>query len=212
MSRPAPGGSAPGAGRSAAQPADPPAVTAYLGLGSNLGDRRRHLREALLALATHPEIELQAVSGLWETEYVGPGSQPPYLNACAAVRTTLPAAVLLAVLKGAEARHGRPPAGHGRPRPLDLDILLYGEVVSAEAHLTLPHPRLRERAFVLEPLGELAPAKVLPDSGETVASACARIRQVGGPWVRRLADGAGWPRPGAERKDEWRAALALHRR
>ena len=212
MSRCAPGASGPTAGRPADLPADPPAVTAYLGLGSNLGDRRRHLREALLALATHPEIELEAVSGLWETEYVGPGSQPPYLNACATVRTTLPAPVLLAVLKGAEARHGRPPEGHGRPRPLDLDILLYGEVVSAEAHLTLPHPRLRERAFVLEPLGELAPDHALPDSGETVASACARIRQAGGPWVRRLADGAGWPRPGAGRKDDWRAALALHRR
>jgi len=165
------------------------AQTAYLGLGSNQGDRLAHLRAALFALGRHPEIEVTGVSPVFESEYVGPGAQDPYLNACAAIRTTLAPPVLLAVLKGMEARHGRQPEGHLRPRPLDLDILVYGERTDVDPALTLPHPRLRERAFVLLPLREIAAGARLPDSGETVADLCARIRGRGGPWVRRLADG-----------------------
>ncbi len=168
----------------------PAARVAYLGLGSNQGDRLAHLRAAVFALARHPEIEVTAVSPVFESEYVGPGAQAPYLNACAEIRTALPPPVLLAVLKGMESRHGRPPDGHLRPRTLDLDILLYGEAVSGDPRLTLPHPRLRERRFVLAPLREIASQVRLPDSGETVAAACARIDGRGGPWVRRLAGGS----------------------
>ncbi len=161
----------------------------YLGLGSNQGDRLGHLRDAVAALARHPALEVTAVSPVYETEYVGPGEpQDLYLNACLALRTALAPAALLALLQELEARHGRLPGGHLRPRPLDLDILCHGDRIVDEPHLTLPHPRLRERAFVLAPLREIAPDLRLPDSGETVAAACARIRARGGPAVRRLGE------------------------
>jgi 2-amino-4-hydroxy-6-hydroxymethyldihydropteridine diphosphokinase len=185
-------------------------VTAHVGLGSNEGDRLGQLRRALFALAVHPEISVTAVSRVYETQYVGPGTQSPFLNACAAIRTALPPAVLLAVMQGTEARLGRRPATHMQPRPLDLDLLLYGDLVTADPRLTLPHPRMRERAFVLVPLQEIAAEARLPDSGETVAVACAKIARRDGPWVRPLPDGELWPRPRAGEEREWRAALALH--
>ncbi len=131
----------------------------YLGLGTNLGDRVDHLEQALFALATHPEIEVTAVSRVYETEYVGPGSQDPYLNACVELRTRLRPLVLLAVLKGTEQRQGRQPGGHMQPRPIDLDILMYGKRVMTGPGLTLPHLMIRERAFVLEPLTDWRPRK-----------------------------------------------------
>lgn len=175
-------------------PADGPdpaaeAEAVYLGLGSNQGDRLGHLRDAVAALTGHPALEVTAVSPVYETEYVGPGEpQPLYLNACVALRTSLAPAALLALLKGLEARHGRPPGGHLRPRPLDLDILVHGGRVVDDPLLTLPHPRLRERAFVLAPLRDIAPDLRLPDSGETVTAACARICARSGPAVRRTGD------------------------
>ncbi|MHB8080109.1 MAG: 2-amino-4-hydroxy-6-hydroxymethyldihydropteridine diphosphokinase [Candidatus Krumholzibacteriia bacterium] len=175
-------------------PADRPATAAgdeavYLGLGSNQGDRLAHLRAAVAALARHPALEVTAVSAVYETEYVGPGEpQDPYLNACIALRTALAPAALLVLLKELEARQGRRPDGHLRPRPLDLDILVHGVRVADDPALTLPHPRLRERAFVLAPLREIAPELRLPDSGETVTAACARICARSGPAVRRLGE------------------------
>ena len=158
-----------------------------LGLGSNQGDRLGHLRAAVAALTRHPALEVTAVSAVYETEYDGPGGpQDPYLNACVALRTALAPAALLALLKELEAQRGRLPDGHLRPRPLDLDILVHGVRVADDTRLTLPHPRLRERAFVLVPLQEIAADLRLPDSGETVAAACARIRARSGPAVRRL--------------------------
>ena len=170
--------------KAARVPALRPRVTVYLGLGSNMGDRLEHLRRAVFALATHPEITLLDVSGVFETEFVGEGSQDPYLNACVSVETRLAPEVLLAVLKGTELRHGRRPRGHLLPRPLDLDILIYGDEIRSREVLTLPHPRLRERAFVLEPLAQIAGKKKIPDSGETVGVACAKIRQKSGPWLK----------------------------
>lgn len=166
------------------------AVTAYLGLGSNQGDRLGELRRAVAGLAALPGVRVTAESGVWETEHVGPDVQDPYLNACVGIRTSLEPLALLDALKGLEAAAGRRPDGHRRPRPIDLDILLYGDMVVREGRLRVPHPELAGRAFVLEPLAEIAPGLRCPDSGETIAEACAKIRRKGGPWVRRL-DGGG---------------------
>jgi 2-amino-4-hydroxy-6-hydroxymethyldihydropteridine diphosphokinase len=140
---------------------------AYVGLGANLGDRQRTLREAVSALASEDGIEVLAVSALRETEPVGVGEQPLYLNGAAELETTLDACELLRRLLAVEQRFGRVrvPGEHG-PRTLDLDLLLYGDGVIEEAGLTVPHPRLHERRFVLEPLAELAPGLVVPGRGD----------------------------------------------
>ncbi len=161
----------------------------FLGLGSNQGDRLGHLRSAVAALVAHPRVSVTACSGIWETEHVGPDVQDPYLNACVAVATDLAPLELLDVLKDLEARAGRRPDGHRRPRPIDLDILLFGDLVVAEGRLVIPHREWRERAFVLEPLAEIAAGATCPDSGETIAAICAKIRRKGGPWVRPFAGG-----------------------
>lgn len=184
----------------------------YLGLGSNQGDREEHLRQASLALFHHPELQVDQASGIHESEYVGPGQQDPYLNACLGLETRLSALDLLALVKDCEARRGRAPDGHMKPRPLDLDILLYGSEVRDDARLSLPHPRLRERAFVLEPLAEIAGDVIFPDSGETVGTACAKIRQKQGPWVRSWNSRGLLPANGNASKEDWRAALAVYRR
>ncbi len=185
--------------------------TVYLGFGSNVGDRLICLRRGLFALAAHPEIRVDAFSRIWETEYVGPGQQRPYLNACCRGRTSLAPSALLAVLKGLEQRLGREPGGHLQPRPLDLDILLFGERCGVDAQLTLPHPRLAERGFVLAPLAELVPDLVLPDSGETIASTWARLQRLpGGPWLRPWTEGFLDPAAPAAGEEGWRAALAVH--
>jgi 2-amino-4-hydroxy-6-hydroxymethyldihydropteridine diphosphokinase len=192
-----------------ASPRGPEVV--YLGLGGNVGDRLGCLRQGLYALLTHPEIRVDAFSRIWESEYIGPGSQEPYLNACCRLRTALAPAALLAVLKGVEQRLGRAPDTHLQPRPLDLDILLFGDRRGHDPQLTLPHPRLAERGFVLAPLAELAPDAILPDSGETIAAAWARIqRREAGPWLRPWPEGFLDPAAPAAGEEDWRAALAVH--
>jgi 2-amino-4-hydroxy-6-hydroxymethyldihydropteridine diphosphokinase len=140
---------------------------AYVGLGANLGDRERTLREALEALAAEDGVEVVAVSTVRETEPVGVGEQPLFPNGAVELGTTLTARELLEVLLAVEQRFGRvrAPGEHG-PRTLDLDLLLYGDEVIEEPGLTVPHPRLHERRFVLEPLAELAPGLVVPGRGE----------------------------------------------
>ena len=140
---------------------------AYVGLGANLGDRKRTLREAVSALSAEDGIEVVAVSALRETEPVGVGEQPLYLNGAAELETALAARELLGRLLAVEQRFGRVrvPGEHG-PRTLDLDLLLYGDDVIEEAGLTVPHPRLHERRFVLEPLAKLAPGLVVPGRGD----------------------------------------------
>ena len=187
-----------------------PEVTAHLGLGSNVGDRLGHLRRALFALAIHPEIRVTRVSRTYETEYVGQGMQDPYLNACLEVRTSLTPKVLLAVLKGAEARQGRPAGSHMAPRSIDIDILLYDNTMIEGETLVLPHGRMRERAFVLEPLNEIAPGEIFPDSGETIAQACAKIRRKSGPWIRVCEEARLVEAVPEGNKEDWRAALAVH--
>ncbi len=139
---------------------------AYVGLGANLGDRERTLRAAVAALDAEEGIEVVAVSKLRETEPVGVGEQPLYLNGAAALDTTLEAQELLQRLLAVEQRFGRVrvPGEHG-PRTLDLDLLLYGGERIEAPGLVVPHPRLHERRFVLEPLVELDPALVVPGRG-----------------------------------------------
>jgi 2-amino-4-hydroxy-6-hydroxymethyldihydropteridine diphosphokinase len=148
---------------------------AYVGLGANLGDRESTLRAAVEALDGEEGVEVVAVSELRETEPVGVGEQPLYLNGVVALETTLAARELLDRLLTVEQRFGRVrvPGEHG-PRTLDLDLLLYGEEEIDEPGLTLPHPRLHHRRFVLEPLAELAPGLVVPRRG-TVESLLAGV-------------------------------------
>ena len=129
---------------------------AYVGLGANLGDREATISAALAALNAEDGIGVVAVSTLRETEPVGVGPQPLFLNGAAALETTLSARELLDRLLATEQRFGRTrtPGEHG-PRTLDLDLLLYGDEQIDEPGLTVPHPRLHERAFVLEPLADL---------------------------------------------------------
>ena len=140
---------------------------AYVGLGANLGDRERTLRAAVDALGAEDGVEVVAVSTLRETDPVGVGDQPRFLNGVAELGTTLTARELLGRLLAIEQRFGRVrvPGEHG-PRTLDLDLLLYGDAQLDEPGLTVPHPRLHERRFVLEPLAELAPGLVVPGRGE----------------------------------------------
>jgi 2-amino-4-hydroxy-6-hydroxymethyldihydropteridine diphosphokinase len=139
---------------------------AYVGLGANLGDREGALRAAVAALEATEEISVVAVSAFRETEPVGFLDQPRFLNGAAAVETTLTPRELLHALLAVERSLGRTREGpRFGPRTIDLDLLLYGDESVDEPGLTVPHPRLRERAFALEPLAELDPGLVVPGHG-----------------------------------------------
>jgi 2-amino-4-hydroxy-6-hydroxymethyldihydropteridine diphosphokinase len=142
-------------------------MRAYVALGSNLGDREGTLRAAVRALGEEPGIEVTAVSTLRETEPVGPVEQPRFLNGAVALETDIPARELLERLLEVERRFGRVREGvpSQGPRTLDLDLLLYGDEQIDEPGLRVPHPRLHERRFALEPLAELAPGLELPGRG-----------------------------------------------
>jgi 2-amino-4-hydroxy-6-hydroxymethyldihydropteridine diphosphokinase len=139
---------------------------AYIGIGANLGDREATIARALELLVQRPGVELVAVSRLRETEPWGYTDQPAFLNGAASVDTSLSAEDLLAVLLDVERELGRMRTGprYG-PRTIDLDLLLYGEQVVGEPGLAVPHPRLHERAFALEPLLDLDPDLVVPGRG-----------------------------------------------
>jgi 2-amino-4-hydroxy-6-hydroxymethyldihydropteridine diphosphokinase len=145
-------------------------VRAYVGLGSNLGDRDTTIRRAVELLGGRPGIEVVAVSTLRETDPVGYEDQPRFLNGAVALEVDLTARALLDELLAVERRLGRDRAREARwgPRTIDLDLLLYGDETVDEPGLTVPHPRLAERLFVLEPLYELVPDLTLPD-GRRVA-------------------------------------------
>ena len=141
---------------------------AYIALGANLGDREQTIQAALAELEATPGVEVTAVSTLIETEPVGYVDQPRFLNGAAALETSLPARELLDLLLAVERRFGRaregvPPQG---PRTLDLDLLLHGAARIEEPGLRIPHPRLHERRFVLEPLAELDPSLEVPGKGK----------------------------------------------
>jgi 2-amino-4-hydroxy-6-hydroxymethyldihydropteridine diphosphokinase len=141
-------------------------MRAYLGLGANLGDRETTIRRALQLLGRDGDVEVVAVSTLRETDPVGFADQPRFLNGVAAVDTELAPRDLLGRLLAVEQELGRTRVGpRFGPRTIDLDLLLYGNDVVEEPGLTVPHPRLAEREFVLEPLAELEPDLRVPGRG-----------------------------------------------
>jgi 2-amino-4-hydroxy-6-hydroxymethyldihydropteridine diphosphokinase len=140
---------------------------AFVGLGSNLGDREARLRRAVAEIGSLPGTEVRAVSRLRETEPVGMTTQPRFLNGAVEVETSLGARELLEALLEIERRLGRDRSGvpPGGPRTVDLDLLLYGEAEITEEGLEVPHPRLPERRFALEPLLDLDPDLEVPAKG-----------------------------------------------
>jgi len=149
-------------------------VKAYVGLGSNLGDRAAYLLLGLSALSRLPETRLLRLSPVYETDPVGP-PQPPYLNMVAELETALSPKGLLAEMLGIEKALGRERRERWGPRTLDLDLLLYGDLVLEEAGLSVPHPRLHERAFVLVPLLDLLPEGRHPLLGQSFAELLASL-------------------------------------
>jgi 2-amino-4-hydroxy-6-hydroxymethyldihydropteridine diphosphokinase len=160
----------------------------YLGLGANIGNREANLRMALRGLTRMARVE--AVSSLYETDPIGSvKDQPAFYNAVCRIETGLEPESLLRLLKTIELEIGRRPGGPvGGARPIDLDILLYEDRVHESPDLTVPHPRLAERAFVLVPLAEIAPDAAHPLSGKSIAELAAAVSKDG---VRQIKP-AGW--------------------
>jgi 2-amino-4-hydroxy-6-hydroxymethyldihydropteridine diphosphokinase len=138
-------------------------MRAYLGIGSNMGDRLGHLQAGVSSLAGEQGVEVVAVSGVYRTEPVGGPEQPEFLNAAVAISTTLSPHELLGLAQRIEGEQDRTREERWGPRTLDVDILLFGDITLHEADLEIPHPRLVERRFALEPLLEVDPRAALPD-------------------------------------------------
>lgn len=156
--------------------------TVYLGLGTNLGDRLAMLRATLGEIAALGT--LFAVSSVYETEPWGDSDQPRFLNLCCALRTDLAPEALHAKLKDLEQRLGRRQTRRWGPRVIDIDLLTYGGRTVATERLTIPHPRIAQRAFVLAPLAEIAPALRIPGLDSTVSDLLAQIPEHGSlAWV-----------------------------
>jgi 2-amino-4-hydroxy-6-hydroxymethyldihydropteridine diphosphokinase len=157
-------------------------IRAYVGLGANLGEPRRQLTEAIIAMSGLPETRLAGHSSFYRTAPMGFENQPEFLNAVAALDTRLAPGVLLEGLLGIERRHHRERSFPNAPRTLDLDLLLFGDERIAQPGLTVPHPRMHERAFVLQPLFELDPEISIPGKGKASAflsaSACQKIERI----------------------------------
>lgn len=156
---------------------------AYVGLGANLGDTRATLQAALDALAALPGTALVARSSFYATAPVD-ADGPDYLNAVAALDTTLDAPALLAAMQAIELAHGRARSYRNAPRTLDLDLLLFGDASIDLAQLTVPHPRMHERAFVLAPLAEIAPDVIIPSRGRAADA----LKTVGGQRFTRVVE------------------------
>lgn len=164
----------------------PETTHALIAIGSNLGDRSKNIERSLAALDALPEVSVVRCSSVIETEPVGPADQGPYLNAAAELATTIESArALLDCLLGIEHWLGRDRSKEKRwgPRVIDLDLLAFGEATVDEPGLVVPHPRLHEREFVLIPLAEIAPNRVLPGLAATPAQLLATLlaRSAGQP-------------------------------
>ena len=151
-------------------------VSVLLGLGSNLGDRREFIERAARLIDEIEGVELKSISSLIETEPVGGPPQGRYLNGAAELETALEPQELLARLQEVEAGLGRVRKVLNGPRNIDLDILLFGDLVVEAGDLVLPHPRMCERAFVLEPLNEIAPGRVHPIKRKSIEELLGELR------------------------------------
>lgn len=138
---------------------------AFVGLGANLDDPRRHVKQACLDLDAIAQTRVLRTSSLYRSAPLGYAEQPEFINAVAQLETALPAERLLAELQAIEERHGRSRSFPNAPRTLDLDLLLYGQATIEAERIKVPHPRMHERAFVLMPLVEIAPHAVIPGRG-----------------------------------------------
>jgi 2-amino-4-hydroxy-6-hydroxymethyldihydropteridine diphosphokinase len=155
---------------------------AYVGIGSNLLDPAAQVKSALAELARLPRSRLLKASSLYRTSPVGHTEQPDFVNAVASLETSLQPAELLAELQKIETQHGRQRSFKDAPRSLDLDLLLFDEIIQATADLKLPHPRMHQRAFVLKPLLEIAPGIAIPGVGP----AAARLPEIADQQVERI--------------------------
>ncbi len=147
------------------------AATCYLGLGTNLGDRRANLTKALQHLGQVPTVEIVKTSSIYETAPVGPQGQPDFLNQVVQAEVTCSARRLLELVQGIEQDMGRVRRWRWGERIIDIDILLYGDETIDEPDLQIPHPQMLARQFVLVPLAEIAPDLILPDGGRATDAA-----------------------------------------
>jgi 2-amino-4-hydroxy-6-hydroxymethyldihydropteridine diphosphokinase len=138
-------------------------IRCFIGLGSNLNEPQRQVQQACEALATLPESDLDSISPWYRSKAVGPGQQPDYINGVAQLTTRLTPIKLLHALQFIENQQQRIREQHWGPRTLDLDLLVYGDQVINTPELTVPHPRIQERNFVLYPLADIAPQLLFPD-------------------------------------------------
>ncbi len=159
-------------------------VTGFLGLGTNLGDRKKNLAQALTILNHRPDLTVFRTSGIYETDPWGLADQPKFLNMVAEITTTIPPGELLKLIKKLEQALGRKTGPRFGPRLIDIDILLLDCQVVDRPELKVPHVRLHERAFVLVPLAELAPELIHPVFGITISALCKNVDGLGG--VKRL--------------------------
>jgi len=160
--------------------------SAFIGLGSNLHDPVKQVLQAMLAIKKLPGIQLVACSGLYSSAPVGFLEQPDFVNAVVKIETTLQPLALLAALLALEQENGRTREFHNAPRTLDLDVLMYDDLQHHEHGLTVPHPQMHKRAFVLRPLLEIAPDCVIPGIGKAAAA----MEQCKDQQLERLQNGA----------------------
>ena len=160
--------------------------TAFIALGSNLGGPEAKVRQGIAALAELPQVQLVAASALYRSAAIGHADQPDFVNAVAQLSTELAPQTLLAALLGIERRFGRERSFRNAPRTLDLDLLTYGTLRHHEHGLTVPHPQMHLRAFVLRPLLEIEPGCMIPGVG----AAAEALRQCTGQDLEQVADGA----------------------